>query len=108
MIPWVWAALIIALVLMLGTFGVMLARKTIGVLTAFGDLVGRTAVLDGVHRAEAEEPPTPAVLLERDAIRSGWRHRRWLSREGRVLRRRARIARANALLRADVRSRPGF
>ncbi len=108
MIPWLWVGLVLALVVMLAAFALVLLRKVVAVLTAFGDLVGRTAVLDGVHRAESEERPTPAALLGREEIRSAWRHRRWLAGERRVIRRRARVARGQALLRADVRSHPGF
>ena len=100
----VWVLLVIALVVMLGTFAVVLFRKFIAVLGAFSDLVGQTAVLDGVHRAEPEERPVPAVLGGLAAASSHWRdvgHRR---RERRVTRRDARLVRARRLVNADPTS----
>ena len=98
----VWIALVVALVVMLGTFAVVLFRKFIRVLGAFSDLVGRTAVLDGVHRAEPEVRQAPAVLGGLAAASGHWRdvgHRR---RERRATRRAARLSRARLLVGADA------
>ena len=100
----VWIALVVALVVMLGIFAVVLFRKFVGVLGAFSDLVGQTAVLDGVHRADPEDRQLPAVLGGVAAASSQWRtvgHRR---RERRVARRTARLSRARRLVSADATS----
>ena len=100
----VWIALVVALVVMLGIFAVVLFRKFIRLLGAFSDLVGQTAVLDGVHRAEPEERAVPAVLGGLAAASGHWGdvgHRR---RERRATRRAARLSRARLLVSADVTS----
>ena len=100
----VWIGLVLALVVMLGIFAVVLFRKVIAVLQEFSDLVGRTAILDGVHRADPEERPAPAVLGSASAASARWRSRRHDSRQRRAHRRSARIARGHALVRADAAS----
>jgi len=99
-----WILLVAILVAMFATFASVLFRKFLGVLSAFSDLVGQTAVLDGVQRAEAEERPMPAVLgsigaasvVRRQAMRS--------RRERRSARRETRIQRAKLLVRTDAAS----
>lgn len=98
----VWVLLVIALVVMLAAFAVVLFRKFFGVLAAFSDLVGQTAVLDGVHRAEPEQRALPAVLGGTAAAGRTWSavgHRR---RERRAIRRSARLARGRRLVNADA------
>ena len=97
-----WIALVIALLAMLAVFAVVLFRKVIGVLQEFSDLVGRTAILDGVHRADAEERPLPAVLGGVDAARATWRELRHRGRERAAARRVVRVERGRALVRADA------
>lgn len=97
----VWVGLVLALIVMLAVFAVVLARKAFGVLQAFSDLVGRTAILDGVHRAEAE-PRTIAALGGAAVASSRWRAARHRAREARAQRRRGRVARGTALVTADA------
>ena len=100
----VWIALVVALLAMFAIFAIVLFRKVIAVLQEFSDLVGRTAILDGVHRAEPEERPLPAAIGGVDAAASRWRHRRHRSRERAAERRRLRIARAHRLIDANADS----
>jgi hypothetical protein len=97
----VWIGLVVALLVMLAVFAVVLARKAFGVLQAFSDLVGRTAILDGVHRADAE-PRELAALGGVAVASSRWRAARHRSREARAERRRRRIARGTELVTADA------
>jgi hypothetical protein len=97
----VWIGLVVALLVMLAVFAVVLARKAFGVLQAFSDLVGRTAILDGVHRAEAE-PRTLAVLGGVAAASTRWREARHRSREIRTERRSRRLTRGTDLVTADA------
>lgn len=98
----VWILLIITTVVTLAVLGVALFRRFIGVLGAFSDLVGQTAVLDGVHRAEPEERPVPAVLSGRAAASERWRDVSYRRRERRALRRTRWLARGKLLVRADA------
>ena len=100
----VWVVVVLAMFAMLAIFALVLFRKLIGVLQEFSDLVGRTAILDGVHRADAESRPLPAVLRRAGAASSQWRAARHRSRERRAARRATRIARARALVNADATS----
>ena len=97
----VWIVLVVALLAMLAIFAVVLVRKVIAVLQEFSDLVARTAILDGVHRAEAE-PRTLAVLEGAGPSAARWRERRHAGRMRRDDRRTARLARARLLVGADA------
>lgn len=98
----VWVLLVVAFLAMLAVFAVVLFRKLVGVLQAFSDLVGRTAILDGVHRADPEPRPTPAVLGGVADARTRWRELRHRGRERGAARRAARLARARQLISADA------
>lgn len=100
----VWIGLVLALLAMLAVFAVVLFRKAFGVLQEFSDLVGRTAILDGVHRADPEPRPTPAVLGGAAVASARWREVRHRGRELRAARRDRRIARGRELVRADAAS----
>jgi len=99
-----WVALVVSLLVMLAVFAVLLFRKVIGVLQEFSDLVGRTAILDGVHRADTEQRPVPAVLGGIAEPRAAWRELRHRGRERGAERRLARVQRARDLIRADATS----
>ena len=99
-----WILLVVALVAMLAIFAVVLFRKFLRVLGAFSDLVGQTAVLDGVHRAEEEQRPMPAVLAGGAAASTGWRAATRRRSQRRSVRRGARLARAKLLVRTDAAS----
>lgn len=100
----VWIGLVVALLVMLGVFAVVLFRKAFGVLQAFSDLVARTAILDGVHRADAEERPLPAVLGRTGEATARWRSLRHEARQRKAQRRSARVTRGRELLRVDAAS----
>jgi hypothetical protein len=100
---WVWIVLVIALLLMLAAFAVWLFRKLIAVLQEFSDLVGRTAILDGVHRSEPE-PREFAVLGGTAAATARWRSLRHDGRRRKGERRSARLKRARGLLEVDATS----
>jgi hypothetical protein len=97
----VWIVLAAAMLLMLAIFAVILFRKVIAVLQEFSDLVARTAILDGVHRAETE-PRQLAVLDGAGSSAARWRELRHDGRLRRDDRRAARLARARRLVDADA------
>ena len=98
----VWGILVLAMLAMLAIFAVVLFRKLIGLLHELSELVARTAILDGVHRAEPEPRPLPAVLAGPASASPRWHARRYRSRERRSARRTARIARGTALVNAEA------
>lgn len=98
----VWIGLILALLITLAACTVMLARKFVSLLQAFADFVSLPAILDGVHRADPETRPTPAVQLPRESVAAAHRARQQRTRERRQLRREARLSRARALIAIDV------
>lgn len=98
-----WIVLVLALLVMLAVFTVVLFRKVIGVLQEFSDLVGRTAILDGVHRSEPEQREL-AVLAGTAAATARWRAIRHDGRTRKGERRAARLERARRLVRADAAS----
>jgi hypothetical protein len=98
----VWIVLVAALLVTLALCTVMLVRKFIALLQAFADFVSLPAILDGVHRADAEERPTPAVLLPLALASARHSSRRPRTADRRADRRAGRLTRARALIRADV------
>jgi hypothetical protein len=68
MILGLWIALIAVMIVTLVACTWMLVRKFIRLLAALGDLLVKPAILDGVHRAEPEERPLPAVLQPRAEV----------------------------------------
>lgn len=99
---WIWIALVVALLASLTLCGVMLARKFIGLVRAFADFISLPAILDGVHRADPEPRPTPAVLRPRSEVGAEHAARVQRRRERRDARRAERITRARLLLSADL------
>ena len=97
---WIWIALAVALLATLTLCGVMLARKFVALVQAFADFIGLPAILDGVHRADPEPRPTPAVLRPRSEVAAERDARRQRGRERREARRTLRLARGRALISA--------
>ena len=95
---WIWIALVVALLVTLALCGVMLVRKFVALLQAFADFVSLPAILDGVHRADPEERPTPAVLRPRSEVAAEHAARVQRRYERRETRRAARLARGSALV----------
>jgi len=95
---WIWIALVVALLVTLALCGVMLVRKFVALLQAFADFVSLPAILDGVHRADPEERPTPAVLRPRSEVAAEHAARVQRRHERRETRRAARLARGRALV----------
>ena len=95
---WIWIALVVALLVTLALCGVMLVRKFVALLQAFADFVSLPAILDGVHRADPEERPTPAVLRPRPEVAAEHAARVQRRYERRETRRAARLARGRALV----------
>jgi len=96
----VWVGLVVALLAMLVLCITMLARKFFALLQAFADFVSLPAILDGVHRADPEPRPTPAVLRPRSEVAAERDARRQRGRERREARRTLRLARGRALISA--------
>ena len=95
---WIWIALVAALLVTLALCGDMLVRKFVALLQAFADFVSLPAILDGVHRADPEERPTPAVLRPRSEVAAEHAARVQRRHERRETRRAARLARGRALV----------
>jgi len=95
---WVWIALVVALLVTLTLCAVMLVRKFVALLQTFADFVSLPAILDGVHRADPEERPTPAVLRPRGDVGAEHAARVQRRHERRTVRREARLARGRALV----------
>jgi hypothetical protein len=98
----VWIGLVLALLVTLALCTIMLVRKFVALLQSFADFVSLPAILDGVHRAEADARPTPAVLLPRAQAAARHAARGQRRAERRAARSQLRLARARALIRADV------
>ena len=94
----VWIGLVVALLVMLVLCITMLVRKFVALLQAFAEFVSLPAILDGVHRADPEERPAPAVLRPRGEVAAERDARRRRSHERRETRRAGRIARGRALV----------
>ena len=105
---WAWIALVIALIVTLALCAVMLVRKFVALLQSAADFVSLPAILDGVHRADAEPRPTPAVLRPRGEVAAEHDARRQRSAERRHARRERRLARGRALVAVDVTARRWF
>ena len=85
-----WVLAIAALVAVLVGCGLRIARRFIRLLSAVGDLFAAPAVLDGVHRAEAELRPPPSVL---EPLAQARKRRDSFRRQGAEARERRRLAR---------------
>ncbi len=85
-----WLLALAALVAVLLGCGLMLTRRFIRLLGAVGDLFAAPAVLDGVHRAEAEPRPLPSVL---EPLAQARERRDGFRRQGAEARERRRLAR---------------
>jgi hypothetical protein len=95
---WVWVGLVVALLVTLTLCVVMLARKSVALLQAFADFIGLAAILDGVHRADPEQRPTPAVLRPRAEVAAEHAVRVQRRHDRSEIRRAARLARGRALV----------
>ena len=95
---WVWIALVVALLVTLALCAIMLARKFLALLQAFADFISLPAILDGVHRAAAEQRAIPAVLRPRSEVGAEHAARVQRRHERRQLRRAARLSRGRALV----------
>lgn len=104
----VWALLIVALIAAMATCAIVLARKFFALVQALADFVSLPAILDGVHRADAEPRATPAVLRPRSEVAAERELRRQRGHERRHLRREMRLERARRLISADVTARDWF
>lgn len=104
----VWVVLVITLLVVLVLCAAMLAAKFVALLQALADFVSLPAVLDGVHRADAEPRPTPAVLRGRGEVAAEHHARRERTTERRHARRAARIARGRQIVAVDVTARTWF
>lgn len=99
-----WVVMVLAAIVVFAIFGIVLFRKVLALMLDVSDLFGRTAILDGVHRAEPFERPIPAVLAGVAEPAARWRALRTRARERRATRRAAAIDRGRALVRADATS----
>ena len=104
----IWIGLVLALLVTLVLCAAMLARRFFALLQVLADFVSLPALLDGVHRADPEPRPTPAVLRPRAEVSAEREARRRRSAERRHSRREARLARGRALLAVDVTARRWF
>lgn len=103
-----WIGLVVALVVTLGLCTVSLVRKFLALLQSLADFVSLPAILDGVHRADPEPRPTPAVLRPRGEVAAEREARRQRALERRSVRRVERVARGRALVALDVTARTWF
>ena len=104
----VWILLVIALLATLALCGMILARKFVALLQSFADFISLPAILDGVHRADPEPRPTPAVLRARGAVAAEHAARRQRTAERRDARRVRRLARGREIVAVDVTARSWF
>lgn len=104
----VWIGLVVALIVTLTLCGVMLVRKFAVLLEAFADFVSLPAILDGVHRADPEQRPIPAVLRPGGEAAAERAARRQRSAERSHARREVRRARGRAIVAVDVTARDWF
>ena len=95
---WVWVSLVVALLITLAVCGTMLVRKFFALLKAVADFIGLPAILDGVHRADAEQRRIPAVLRPRSEVSAEHAARVHRRHERRDIRRARRIVRGRALV----------
>ncbi len=108
MMALVWVGLVVSLLVTLAVCGLLLARKFVALLQAFADFVSLPAILDGVHRADPEPRPRPAVLRPRGEVAAERDARRVRSHERRRARREARLARGRRIVAVDVTARDWF
>jgi hypothetical protein len=104
----VWIGLAAALLVTVVSCGVMLARKFVALLQALADFVSLPSVLDGVHRADAEPRPAPAVLRPRAEVAAERVARRARALQRRQARHSKRLARGRAIVAVDVTARDWF
>ena len=108
MIALIWVGASIALVALLVFTAVRLVRGTIRIFMDFSDLASVTAKLDSVQATRELERPTSSVLRPWRSVKADfdeWMHHRSLRRDAR---RESRLARARALVSADLRTLPAF
>ncbi len=105
--PWwswliIWAALIVALVSVVGAFAVTLLGKFMGVLDDLSALAGRADVLVTIDSRVVLKPQQLAVLADIRVVRSRRAARVARSVERRYRRREQRMARGRAIVAVDA------
>ena len=100
MIAVLWITVVVALIVTLVACTWMLVRKFVRLLAELGELLVKPAILDGVHRAEPEERPVPAVLEQRSTVAARYQALARARAERRGQRSVARRERALALISA--------
>jgi hypothetical protein len=99
-----WVGLVLILILTTLLCAWALVRAFVRLLAAIGELLVKPAILDGVHRAEPEARPMPAVLEPRAVVAARY-HELAASRQLRgEYRHLARLDRARALLSSEPKA----
>ena len=104
----IWIAASIALVAVIVYTVVRVVRGAIRILTDFSDLAGVTAQLDSVQATRDLERPVVAVARPWRVVKNDFDDRMHHRRLRKDARRDARLARAQALVTADLRDLPAF
>jgi hypothetical protein len=106
-IPWgvVWAALIVALVIVLGVCAVRLVRTFIRLMVASSEFLEKSAILDGVEATRELDRPAVAVLDNIDAIRAHYGLKMTRRANKKRSRAEARLARAKMITSLDPMQR---
>lgn len=102
MTGWIWILASVALVALLGWSAYRIVRGVLRILMDLSDLATTTAKLDNVQPTRELERPATVVLAGRKAVAARLQASRDRSRERRLARRTARIARGRALTRAGA------
>jgi len=104
----IWISASVALLALLVFTAVRLVRGVIRIFMDFSDLASVTAKLDSVQATRDLERPTSSVVRPWRSVKADfdeWMHHRSLRRDAR---RESRLARARALVSADLRDLPAF
>ena len=104
----IWIVASITLVAVIVYTVVRVVRGVIRIFTDFSDLAGVTATLDWVQATRDLERPTVSVVRPWRAVKDDFDDRMHHRRLRKDDRRDARLARARALLTADLRDLPAF
>ena len=105
--PWwswilIWSGLALALLVMLGCFGVVLFRKLVRVMNALGELSEQLSVLDQLADRQEDENIPIAVLADPGPLSEAVRVSREKRAERRQARRDSRVTRGKLLVKADA------
>ena len=106
-IPWggVWAFLLLSLVVVLVLCFVKLVRSFIALVVAFTDLLGTSAILDGVEATRDLDRPLVSVLDDIARVRARTEERMTRRANRRYERAQARLARAKMITNVDATQR---